>query len=162
MIGLATLRRVIFSIPKPGLALTSSTSGPRLERIKSTPATVRPIALAARKHIRRSVSVKRIGVPSPPLWRLERKSSSRLWRFILATTRLPTTKARISTPADSRINSCKRIFVPSSLVRYSAWSTDFAAFFVSASTTPLPCVPRAELDNNGCATKLVEQVVYIG
>ena len=93
------------SIPKPGEALTSRTSGPRLERIRSTPATWRPTALAALMATFSSSGVSLMVVPPPPLWRLERNSSSRDWRFILAITREPTTKARMSVPADSAINS---------------------------------------------------------
>jgi len=53
MIAVAISVFVVFSIPSsPGDELTSSTSGPRVERIMSTPATLRPMALAALKAVR--------------------------------------------------------------------------------------------------------------
>ena len=77
MIGRATLRLVAFSIPNPGEALTSRINGPRAERMRSTPATWRPMTLAALIASFSSSGVSLIAVPMPPLWRLERKSSSR-------------------------------------------------------------------------------------
>ena len=141
-------------------AFTSRTSGPRPERIRSTPAIWSPIALAALTAMRCSSAVNLILVPSPPLWRLLRKSSSRDWRFILATTREPTTKARISVPADSFNVFLKKDVCAVFVVKVESLECRFSSFLVSASTTPLPWVPVASLMMTGSPIRS-EKIVNI-
>ena len=85
--------RVANSMPsRPGVELTSSTTGPRPERIRSTPATLSPITLAARTAVRRSSGVISTSTALPPRWRLARKSPCLAVRCIEATTSPPMTK----------------------------------------------------------------------
>src|SRR3569623_662483 len=102
MMSVVTSLPLAVSIPsRPGEEFTSITSGPRCERRMSTPATLRPMARAARTAVDRSAGVSLTALAVPPRCRLERNSPSLAWRFIAATTLLPTTKQRISAPPAS-------------------------------------------------------------
>ncbi|MNC82625.1 hypothetical protein D3C75_1362070 [compost metagenome] len=66
---------MVTSIPSsPGDEFTSITNGPWLERRMSTPATLKPITLAARIAVMRSSGVILIRLATPPRCRLERNS----------------------------------------------------------------------------------------
>ena len=58
----------------------------------------------------------------------------------------PTTKARMSRPSASLMNSCTRI---ATSAPWKASITDFADLCVSLSTTPMPCVPSSSLMTTG-------------
>ena len=126
----------------PGEELTSSTSGPRLLRSRSTPATARPITAAARSAVSVSAGVRRTISALPPRCRLERNSPASAWRFIAATTFPPTTKQRMSAPRASATNSWTRklAYRP----RNASITLREAEGF-SASTTPVPWVPSTSL-----------------
>jgi hypothetical protein len=96
---------------RPGEALTSSTSGPWLERSRSTPATFSPMARAARTAVARSVGVSLTFSACRPGagWSGTRPAGP--VRSIAATTLPPTTKQRRSVPLASAMNSCTRMFV---------------------------------------------------
>src|SRR6056297_655867 len=149
------------SIPsKPGEELTSSTLGPLSERRRSTPAMLRSNTRAARIAVSRSARVMRTDLAEPPRCRLERKSPSAPVRFIEATTLLPMTRQRISSPAASLTKSCTRKFA---LSPRKASITDSAAFFVSARTTPLPCVDSSSLTISGAVpTRPIRLPVSLG
>src|SRR5690606_14763957 len=136
MIIPATSLVVVVSMPaRPGEEFTSMTSGPWLERRISTPATFRPMTLAARTAVMRSSGVILIRLARPPRCRLERNSPALAWRFIAAITLSPTTKQRMSAPPASLMYSCTMM---SCLRPRKASITDSAALVVSASTTPMP------------------------
>lgn len=90
---------------RPGEELISRTLGPSWERIMSTPATRKPILLAALSAIWRSSAVILMGLAFPPQCKLDLNSPSSAWRCMVATTLLPTTKHRISFPLASLMNS---------------------------------------------------------
>ncbi|MCY1268567.1 hypothetical protein D9M70_170430 [compost metagenome] len=144
---LATSCEVVVSMPsRPGEEFTSITSGPWWERRMSTPATDRPMTLAARMAVMRSSGVILIRLAEPPRCRLERNSPGLAWRFIAAITLSPTTKQRISAPPASRMYSCTMMFCFRPM---KASITDSAAFSVSQSTTPMPWVPSSTLITSG-------------
>ncbi len=152
---------VVFSMPSsPGEALTSITSGPRLARRISTPATSSPSVCAALIAISRSSGVILATVATPPRCRLERKSPSFAWRSMAATTSLPTTRQRISRPFASSIYSCTRIWA---LRPRKASITLSAACRVSASTTPIPWVPSTSFTTSGAPpTMAIKSLVSSG
>ena len=89
------------------------TSGPCLERTgrrrtRRGPSSGPP---ARRSPAPRAMSL--IFSAVPPRCRLERNSPGALWRRMAATTRLPTTKARMSAPPASLMNSCTRMLASS-------------------------------------------------
>ena len=77
-------------------------------------------------------------MPSPPRCRFERNSPALAVRRMTATTRLPTTMARMSRPFDSRMYSCRTMSCP---IAHSVSSSDATACGVSAIMVPMPCVP---------------------
>ena len=138
---------VAFSMPsRPGDELTSITTGPWLDRNRSTPATARPVILAARDAVDRSSGVSLITSAEPPRCRLDRNSPGGPCRRIEAITRPPTTKARMSAPLASLMYSWTRMLASS---WRNAPMTDSAAFLVSARTTPMPWVPSSSLTTTG-------------
>ena len=122
------------------------TTGPWLERRRSTPATLSPMVLAARSAVERSSGVIRISAADPPRCRFERNSPSLPWRFIAATTLSPTMKQRISAPPASLMNSWVRMLAFRPM---KASITLSAALWVSANTTPIPWVPSSSLMTRG-------------
>ena len=144
----ATSTPVVASIPSsPGELLTSITTGPWFDRRMSTPAHVEPHR-PGRPH--RDCPL--LG-GEPDLARPCRRgagwSGSRRARSgarMAATTRLPTTKARMSAPPASLMYSCTRMLASS---WRKAAMTDSAALLVSASTTPMPWVPSSSLTTTG-------------
>ncbi len=122
------------------------TTGPWLERSRSTPATFSPMVWAARTAVERSSGVMRTTLAVPPRCRLERNSPSLPWRFMAATTLSPITKQRMSAPPASLMNSCTRMLACRPM---KASITLSAALCVSASTTPMPWVPSSSLITSG-------------
>ncbi len=102
--------------------------------------------LAALTAVERSSGVMRTLSARPPRWRLDRNSPSGPLRIMAATTLFPMTRQRISVPLDSLMNSCTRILA---FRLRNAWIVLWAAFLVSASTTPTPWVPSIILITNG-------------
>ena len=133
--------------------------GPRSERSMSTPATFKSRVLAAFTAVRRSDVLSLVASADPPLCRLDRNSPGAPVRFMAATTRSPTTNALTSVPPASLMNSCTRMFASSCR---KASMTDSAAFRVSASTTPRPCVPSRSLTMRGapCTASMTSWVSF--
>ena len=143
MISAATSTPLAFSMPSsPGDAFTSSTRGPRRDRIRSTPATPRPSTRAARIAASCSAKVALAALAVPPRCRLERKSPIGACRFIDATTLVPTTKQRRSAPFASGMNSCTRNWAYSPR---NASITPRDADSFSVNITPAPWVPSLSL-----------------
>ena len=122
------------------------TTGPWLARSMSTPQTLRPMDLAARMAVERSSGDIFTVSALPPRCRLERNSSSAPRRCMAATTLPFTTRARMSVPPASLMNSCTRMLTRAPR---NASITDLAPRRVSASTTPMPWVPSRSLMTRG-------------
>src|SRR5262249_41941850 len=132
----ATSTPVVFSIPSsPGDEFTSITIGPSADSIRSTPATRRPSARAAASAVLRYSAGSLNELALPPRCRFDRNSPATACRFLAATTRPPSTTARMSAPRDSLMNFWIRMFSSSP---WNASITELAACSVSASTTPIP------------------------
>ena len=155
----ATSTPVDISIPsRPGELLTSSTTGPWFERIsrrrrrRGRPTWRRASRSALlRGQLHLDSRCRRGGCSSGT-------RPGGAVRSIAATTRLPTTKARMSEPRDSLMNSWTRMSASSSR---NAPITDSAALRVSARTTPLPWVPWSSLTTIGGAADRFEDAVDV-
>src|SRR5262245_3823857 len=151
----ATSQPLASSMPSiPGDELTSTTTGPRLERKRSTPATLRPSTSAARSAVRRSSSDNTTGSALPPRCRLARNSPILLDRIMPATALPPIMSAEVVTAGfldvllheDVHVGSAKRL--DDGFGRGRRFRQDHAA----------PLRALEQLDDAGRATDLLDHI----
>ena len=122
------------------------TCGPSLPSSMSTPATRSPMIWADRTAASSKAGSSWTASTEPPRWTLERNSSPCATRRIAATTRSPTTRARMSRPL---LSLTKRWISTFCLVLWRVSMIASATLRSGARITPMPCVPSSSLITTG-------------
>ena len=135
------------------------TSGPSLPSSMSTPATFRPMICAERTATCSYSGESSTGSTVPPRCTFDRNSSPVATRRMAATTRSPTTRARMSRPRLSAMNRWISTFC---FVECSVSMIASATFTSGARITPMPWVPSSSLITTGRAADELDRGPHVG